>query len=48
MKYLLFQPKELDELIQFLTANLDEKYKPEVFLKIQSQWPEGFAIARRG
>ena len=48
MKYLLFQPEELDELVQFLTANLDEGYKPEVFLKIQSQWPDGFAIARRG
>ena len=48
MKYLLFQPEELDELMQFLTANLDESYNPEVFLKIQSQWPDGFAIARRG
>ena len=48
MKYLLFQPEELDELVQFLAANLDEGYKPEVFLKIQSQWPDGFAIARRG
>ena len=48
MKYLLFQPEELEELVQFLAANLDEGYKPEVFLKIQSQWPDGFAIARRG
>ena len=48
MKYLLFQPEELDELVQFLTANLDEGYKPEVFLKIRAQWPDGFAIARRG
>ena len=48
MKYLLFQPEELEELVQFLAANLDEGYKPEVFLKIQSQWADGFAIARRG
>ena len=48
MKYLLFQPEELEELAQFLAANLNEGYKPEVFLKIQSQWPDGFAIARRG
>ncbi|MBV15761.1 MAG: GNAT family N-acetyltransferase [Candidatus Poseidoniia archaeon] len=48
MKYLLFQPEELEELMQFLEANLDENYNPQVFLKIQSQWPDGFAIAWRG
>ena len=45
MKSLLFQPEELEELMQFLEANLDENYNPQVFLKIQSQWPDGFAIA---
>ena len=48
MKYLLFQPGELENLMEFLEANLDENYNPQVFLKIQSQWPDGFAIARRG
>jgi len=48
MKYLLFLPEELEELMQFLADNLDESYNPQVFLKIQSQWPDGFAIARRG
>lgn len=48
MKYLLFQPEELEELMQFIATHLDESYNPQVFLKIQSQWPDGFAIARRG
>ncbi|OIR10226.1 MAG: hypothetical protein BEU05_01585 [Marine Group III euryarchaeote CG-Bathy2] len=48
MKYLLFQPEELEELMQFIAVHLDESYNPQVFLKIQSQWPDGFAIARRG
>ena len=30
MKYLLFQPEELEELMQFLEANLDENYNPHI------------------
>ena len=48
MKYLLFQPDDLEELMEFIAIHLDESYNPQVFLKIQTQWPDGFAIARRG
>ena len=48
MKYLLFQSDDLEELMEFIAIHLDESYNPQVFLKIQTQWPDGFAIARRG
>jgi len=39
-----FEPQELNVVADFLSNNLTERYRPEVYLDIQRLWPQGFLV----
>lgn len=39
-----FDPQELNVVSSFLSLNLSEQYRPEVYLDIQRLWPQGFLV----
>ena len=44
MKYELFRPELLNNVISFLDENITERYSPKIFSKIHNLWPEGFIL----
>ena len=44
MKYELFRPELLNDVILFLDDNITERYSPKIFSKIHNLWPEGFIL----
>ena len=44
MKYDLFRPELLNNVISFLDENITERYSPKIFSKIHNLWPEGFIL----